>query len=258
MLTDELENAMRGALARAAAGIPDPEQARQRLLQRNYRPRRAHRQLAAGIVTAAAATAAAAGLGLSGIFGSAPADGTGTIRTTAFTLIKHTNGTVTLASNLNVLLEPSILQRDLQRDGIPAIVTTGRFCSSDPSPAGINQVMAGPKHSDFVTISPAAMPPGTELSFGYFRMANGGETAIGLIDTNSYTCTSTVPAPGAPPRGSNAVLERLNPGAKGAALPFPGFGRARSCHAGGGRVAESPCWVRPPGLAASPARPAGK
>jgi hypothetical protein len=202
MPTDELENALRSVLARAAADIQDPEQSRQRLLQRNYRPRRGHRKLGAGITAAAAVVL---GLGLTGVFGSAPAGGTGTIRTTAFTLVKHANGTVTLATRPNVFLEPGILQRDLQQDGVPAIVTTGRFCSSDPSPAGINQVMAGRKHSGTVTINPAAMPRGTELSFGYFRIPGGGETAQALIDANSYTCTSTTPAPTAPPSGSNAM-----------------------------------------------------
>jgi hypothetical protein len=50
---------------------------------------------------------------------------------------------------------------------------------------------------DTVTINPAAMPAGTEVSFGNFRYSfnNSTDTAIELIDTNSYTCTSTLPAP---------------------------------------------------------------
>jgi hypothetical protein len=95
MLTDELENDLRRALARTAADIPEPEQARQRLLQRNYRPGRGHRQLAAGITAATATAAVVLGLGLTGAFGSAPR-GTGTIRTAAFTLIEQANGTATL------------------------------------------------------------------------------------------------------------------------------------------------------------------
>jgi hypothetical protein len=217
MPTEELESALRSAFARAAADIPDPEQARQRLLQRSYRPGRGHRKLGAGITAATAATAVVLGLGLSGVFGSAPAGRTGTIRTTAFTLVKHANGTVTLASNLNVFLEPSILQRDLRQDGIPAIVTTGRFCSSDPSPAGFNRVMVGPKPSDTVTINPAAISSGTELSFGYFQLSSGQETAMGLIDANSYTCTSTTPT--TPPSGSDAMVVHSTPGAEGPALP---------------------------------------
>ena len=54
MPTDELESQLRSTLARAAADFENPEQARQRLLQRNYHPRRGNRRLAAGITTGAA------------------------------------------------------------------------------------------------------------------------------------------------------------------------------------------------------------
>jgi hypothetical protein len=54
MPTDELENQLRSTLARAAADFENPGQARQRLLQRDYRPRRVSRRLAAGIMTGAA------------------------------------------------------------------------------------------------------------------------------------------------------------------------------------------------------------
>jgi hypothetical protein len=230
MPTQELENALRSAFARAAADIPDPEQARQRLLARDYRPGRGHHKLGAGIAAGTATGAVVLGLGLSGVFGPAPARGTGTIRTTAFTLVKHANGTVTLASNLKVFLEPSILQRDLRQDGIPAIVTTGSFCSSDPSPAGFNRVMVGPKQSDTVTINPAAISPGTELSFGYFQSSSLQETAMGLIDTNSYTCTSTTPT--VPPSGSDAMVVHSAPGIKGPPLPSPFPGQPGSRPAG--------------------------
>ena len=91
-----------------------------------------------GAVTALAVAAAgtALALALAGVLGAAPARTTGTIRTMAFTLVKHANGTATLTINRNVLLEPGTLQRDLARDGIRAMVTVGRFCSSDPAPAG--------------------------------------------------------------------------------------------------------------------------
>ena len=205
MPTEELENELRRAFARAAADIPEPEQARQRLLQRNYRPGRGHRQLAAGIAVATAAAAVVLGLGLTGAFGSAPAParGVGTIRTAAFTLVEHANGTATLTIKPGSILDPDTLQNDLRQNGIPAIVTTGSFCSSDPTPPGFSQVVTGQKQPRTITINPAAMPPGTELSFGNFRVAAGPETAIQLIDTNSYTCTST--APTAPPPGGVMV-----------------------------------------------------
>jgi len=205
MPTEELENELRRAFARAAADIPEPEQARQRLLQRNYRPGRGHRQLAAGIAVATAAAAVVLGLGLTGAFGPAPAParGLGTIRTAAFTLVEHANGTATLTIKPGSILDPDTLQNDLRQYGIPAIVTTGSFCSSDPTPPGFSQVVTGQKQPRTITINPAAMPVGTELSFGSFRVAAGPETAIQLIDTNSHTCTST--APTAPPPGGVMV-----------------------------------------------------
>jgi hypothetical protein len=203
MPTEQLENALRTALARAAADIADPEQARERLLRRDYRPGRGHRRLGAGLTAAAGAAAVTVGLGLSGILGSAPANGTGTIRTTAFTLVKHANGTATLTFSMQVAVEPGVLQRDLRRDGIPALITTGSFCNSASSQGSLGAVLlpgpsrdvAGPKPSRTLTINPAAMPAGTELSFGYFQLPSAQETAIALIEANSYTCTSAAPTP---------------------------------------------------------------
>ena len=194
MPTEELENELRRAFARAAVDIHDPEQAGQRLLRRNYRPGHGRRRLTAGITAATAAGGLALGLGLTGTFGSAPAPAqvTGTIRTAAFTLVEHPNGTATLTINLNVLHEPSVLQSDLRQDGIPAIVTTGSFFSSDPVPAGFTQVVTFVPSPPSITINPAAMPAGTKLSFGNFQLSHGQlTTAVGLVDANSYTCTST-------------------------------------------------------------------
>jgi hypothetical protein len=198
MPTQELENELRRAFARAA-DIPEPEQARQRLLQHNYRPGRGHRQLAAGITTATAAAAVVLGLGLTGGFGSAPARSIGTIRTPAFTLVEYANGTATLTIRPGVVLNPNTLQKDLRHYGIPAIVTTGRFCSSEPTPPGFSQVVTRQRQAHTMTIDPAAMPAGTELSFGNFRVSAGPETAIALIKTKSHSCTGV--APTAPPPG---------------------------------------------------------
>lgn len=211
MITDELENELRRTFALADAQITVPGQARQRLLQRDYHPRRGNRRLAAGITAAAAAAALILVLGVSAAIGSAPAHRTGTIQTAAFTLVQNANGTATLTINPKVLFEPKTLQRDLEKDHIPAMVTAGSFCSSNPAPPGFPQVMSIPiqpqqqpvKHPT-VTINPAAMPAGTELSFGNFQLATSQQTSIALIDTASYTCTST--APTALPPGGGALL----------------------------------------------------
>jgi hypothetical protein len=171
---------------------------------RTVRARRRIPGAVAGLAVAAAVATALA-VGLTG-HGAAPARGAGTIATTAFTLVEHANGTATLTINPNVLLRPGTLQGDLRRDRIPAMVTTGRFCSSHPSPAGFTQAVTGQRSSpDTMTINPAAMPAGTELSFGYFRLSSGQETVDTLIDTGSYTCTSTAPVVWPPGKGHKVV-----------------------------------------------------
>jgi hypothetical protein len=169
-----------------------------------------HRRLAAGVTAVAAAGSVVLGLGLSGALSSAPARGTGTIRTAAFILTRNANGTDTLTINPKVLFDPITLQNDLAHYGIPAKVTTGSFCSTDPTPEGFPQVVtfSPPFHGDSgqqhvqnptVTVDPSAMPAAAELIVGTIQLAHGQDTALALIDTNSYTCTST--APTTPPPG---------------------------------------------------------
>jgi hypothetical protein len=155
---------------------------------------------AAGLSVAAAATALA--LSLTGVLGPSQAKAPGTIRTMSFTLVSHHNGTATLTINPVELLDATALQNDLQQAGIPAHVTSGSFCHSDPGPslAVVNQVLSGGlnpgpgTHPDTITFNPAAMPAGTELNLGVFQpsSATSGsqEAELNLIYANSYTCTS--------------------------------------------------------------------
>jgi hypothetical protein len=198
-LTSELQR-----VADDAARQARPLAATEIIRQGDRRRRRSlTRQSVGGLSVVAGVGAAGVALGLA-LTGSAPAHATGTIRTAAFTLVSNPNGTATLTINNNVLFEPGTLQRDLAQDGIPAKVTVGSFCSTDPAPAAVSQVVSVPKiqpgAEPTVTINPQAMTAGTELSFGNFQLANGGQTFLALIDTGSYTCTST--APTVPPRGS--------------------------------------------------------
>lgn len=172
------------------------------IVRRGRAARRRHRLIGlAG--TGAVAVAAALAIGLTGVIGSTHR--TGSVRTAAFTLVSNANGTATLTINPRVLLDPSSLQSDLKQDGIPAMVTVGSFCSSDPPPAGFLRVVSfqpkprgsgrqRPVADPTVTFNPSAMPAGTELSFGNFQLANGQQTSFALIDTGAYTCTSTAPA----------------------------------------------------------------
>jgi hypothetical protein len=208
-LTSELQR-----MADDAARQARPPAAAEIIRQGDRRRRRSFTRQSLGGLSAAVA------LGL-GLTGAAPAHGKGAIRTVAFTLVSNANGTATLTINSNVLLDPGTLQSDLAQDGIPAMVTVGSFCSSDPAPAGFLGVVQPQRARDqtptassghvsssgqaaahqapdpTITIDPAAMPAGTELSFGNFQVTNGEQTFATLIETSSYACTST--APSAPP-----------------------------------------------------------
>lgn len=190
-----------------------------------------HRRLAAGITAAAAAGSVVLGLGLTGVFGAAPARSTGTtgtaatarstgtIRTAAFTLTRNANGTVTLRLTERQMFDPAALQGALAQDGIRAVVKTDTYCWSSPAapnagdlgvlthelPNGtpIGPPSAGKIHfppgftpADTVTvINPAKMPSGTELFFSYFDNDSG--LYSNLIYTSSYTC-NTGPQPEPP------------------------------------------------------------
>ena len=197
------------------SAVAMPERPRLEAITARGRARRRHRLAgAAGLSVAAVAAGSALALGTTGAVGPAPLHGT--IRNAAFKIVKKSNGKATLTLNPNEFLDPATLQSDLAQDGIPAKVTSGSFCSSDPAPGGFSQVVslppratAGPTQSGVqptITLDPAAMPAGTELSFGYFQLTGGGQQAsFALIDTSSYSCTSTPPGPAGPPDGSQLL-----------------------------------------------------
>ncbi len=207
MSDNEVLRAASGSLsAIPIANPPDVE-----AIMARGRARRRHRLSAVAGLSVAAAVATALVLGLTGVLG--PARTSGTIRTASFTLVSNPNGTAALTISPKELLDPAALQSDLAQYGIPAKVTTGSFCSSDPAPAGFSQVVssrpAGPDTATpqpvvqpTITIDPAAMPAGTELSVGDFQLSSGEQQAgFVLIDTTSYTCSSTPPGPNGLPDG---------------------------------------------------------
>ena len=196
---------------------------------------RAHqrRRLAglAGLGGAGVAAGIALALGLTGVLGAAPARSTGTIgtaaparstgtiRTAAFTLTSNANGTDTLTLTHSQMFDPAALQQALAQHGIPALVKTDTYCSSNPAapnpasigvlsvrapgpqpprgvfsnltPSEMNRIAAGTR----TVIKPAAMPSGTELFFSYVN--SGHALFFDLIYTSSYTC-SNAPPPGGP------------------------------------------------------------
>lgn len=140
-------------------------------------------------------------LSVSGAF--SPAAKLGTIRTPSFTLVSYTDGTTKLTLNPGELLNPSELESDFAKYGIPAKVTTGSYCTSDPEPTGFSQAVSGPGPGTWqkgsgqqptITIDPSRIPAGTELTVGDFHLATGEQQAnFSLMNSSSYTCTSTPP-----------------------------------------------------------------
>ena len=157
----------------------------------------------------------------------------------AFTLTSNANGTTTLSIYADQLLDPGALRQALAEHGVPALVTNGSFCSSDPEPAGYSQVVVGPRlpaHGPVpdprvdrnpvaLVIDGPAMPAGTELSIGYFD-GHVQQATVTLIGKNAYTCTSTPPA--APTPGGGALLGRRSSGAPGPGSVSQWSGRSGS------------------------------
>jgi hypothetical protein len=199
MTDDEVLNAVADSLSGSpVAAHPEPTA----IMARGRVGRRRRR---AGIGLAGIAAAAAAAIGLASVLagGPAPALAGGQIHTTAFTVVKNANGTVTLTLTMGQMFNPGALQQALAQDGVPALVEIGTQCASDPEPpmpSGVltvelpdgSPVTPSPSRqvpipSDAVNvIDPAAIPAGTELFFNYL---NNHSLMFHLIDTGSYTCS---------------------------------------------------------------------
>lgn len=209
--TDQLNPSAELEELRASfSGVPLPERPKlETITARGRMHRRRRLSSVSGLAVAGVAGGCALALGLSGALSPAPR--LGTIRTAAFTLRHHRNGTDTLTLNPNELFNPAQLQNDLSRYQIPAKVTTGSFCSSNPAPSGFSQVVSNQPSGEAtvnaatsdqqptITIDPSSMPAGTELSVGEFQLTSGefaGEQQanLALVDASSYTCTSTPPS----------------------------------------------------------------
>jgi hypothetical protein len=181
---------------------------------------RAHRRhrlaAAAGVSVAGVAAGTALALGLTGVFARAQAPAR--FQTTAFTLASNPDGTASLTIHPGELFDAAALQDDLAQYGIPAKVTSGSFCTSDPPPADFSQVVSfwppGPGTvqansgvDPTITIDPSALPAGAELSFGNFQLTSGQLQAdVTLIDSDSYTCRSTPPDLSGPPDNSQTGI----------------------------------------------------
>ena len=208
------------------SGVAMPERPRLEAITARGRARRRHRlSRAAGLSVAGVAAGTAVAFGLTGAHGPAPVHGTirtlapGTIRTAAFKIVKKSNGNATLTLNPNEFLDPATLQSDLAKYGIPAKVTSGSFCISDPAPVGFSQVVTLPPREapvppqsgmpPTITFDPAAMPADTELSVGYFQLTSGEQQVLLRADRRQLLLVHEHPPwPRRPSRSLAAAIRR--------------------------------------------------
>jgi hypothetical protein len=110
------------------------------------------------------------------------------------------------------LVNPTLLRQTLATAGVPAIVTFGQFCTG--APAGdvgdLQRVLGKTVHGGEpkLTINPAGIPAGSELSIGIVSVtvtkpgAPAGpilDTDFGLVKEGSQlTCGTPNPGPGEP------------------------------------------------------------
>lgn len=189
--------------------------------------RRHRRYVVAGLSAAGAgatAVALAVGLGDGGSASTPVANRTPspartaaptTIRSSSFTLVSNTDGTVTLTIDPTELFEATALQHDLQQDGIPALVTTGKICTSDPAPGDLSQVVTyhegQPGEDATIVIDPSGLPTGAEVSFGTVPLKLRARAAqFALIDPNAYTCSTGLP-PDDPQQPTRGGVYRIGP-----------------------------------------------
>ncbi len=202
-MTDSPElRELRDSLSGVATPGPPPLEA---ITARGRARRRQRLTIVTRASVAGVVAATAVALGVSGAF--SPAAKLGTIRTAAYMLRHNQNGTDTLTLKPGGLLDPAQLQSDFAKYDIPAKVTTGSYCTSDPEPAGFSQAVSGPGPGTWqkgsgqqptITIDPSQIPAGTELTVGDFKLSTGelaGEQQanFSLMNSSSYTCTSTPP-----------------------------------------------------------------
>jgi hypothetical protein len=165
---------------------------------------RARRRRRSGLTAAVVAATAAAAAGvtltlgapapaLSGSVpsGSVPSANPGPVTLAAFSVRSGPGDNTTVTLRKGAMLDPDALRADLARHGISALVTVGTFCRSmSGAPDGLGQVLhpsTAADGSDVIVIDGQAMPPGAELSIGYFT----GHIQMALVEKGaSLTCSS--------------------------------------------------------------------
>jgi len=170
---------------------------------------RLRRPAIAGLAAASAVVAIGAGIGIDHALGGRPASksqgsshtpGGAGAQLASFSVDRAANGTVTVTLYSNHAPDAAALRRALAGAGVPALVTVGRVCFEPGPVSGLGQVLSRPPHVPFgtavVTITPSAIPSGSELSFGYFFLpgGEGGGIHVTIVPDHAHlTCKKEPP-----------------------------------------------------------------
>jgi hypothetical protein len=190
MTDHDLITAVRDSFTEVRSGTPVEQ------IVRRSRVVRARRRFPA--VTAAVAVVAAAVLAVTGLLPGLPATVRPGIRLTAWTVVRHADGTVYV--RINQLRDPAGLQRTLRADGVPASVVFGNPLNVQPKPcqwyhgnvAGLLQkvvpsVAPGPEHA-ILAIRPSALPAGAGVQI--ITPTDLSRIGVRLVST-SQGCTGS-------------------------------------------------------------------
>lgn len=201
--TPEFSRDMEKALIAAARG------------RSSHRPSRAARLRKPAIaLVAAAAVVIGAGIGIDHALSDGPVSNSlGSSRGTAgagarpvhihlasFSVNRAANGTVTVTMFSNHTPDAAALRKALATAGVPALVTVGTVCYVPGPVSGLGQAISQSPHAPFgtaiITVTPSAIPPGEELSIGYFFLpgGNGGGIHVTMVPAHApLTCKAEPP-----------------------------------------------------------------
>ncbi len=228
---DELnDGAVLSALRDSISRLPMPAVPHLEAIRARGRARR--RRRLGGLSLAGAGACAALVVGLAGSWGSAspvlqarpaPQRDVPAVHLAAFSVVAGPGGATTLTLYPGQVANPNAVRRALAEHGIPALVTSGRFCRTAAQPApGVGEVVVLPYRPNRMISGPgptrtgrpgptrtggpgptrtggpgpivvygSKIPSGVELSIGYRQDPQEYEISFTLIQAGApLTCTS--------------------------------------------------------------------
>jgi hypothetical protein len=169
MNDDEMLTAMRSSLTAVKESLTDVRMDRS---ADTITGRARRRRLGRGL-SAAGAAGVALGVGLAVAF-SGGQQGTRPVHVNLDAWSVDTTSSGQVNVTIRDLKDPALLRQTLAEAGVPAIVTSGEVCGTGKSLPQMKQVLIHTVRDvdgTVFTIDPAAMPSGSELSFG--RVSDG-------------------------------------------------------------------------------------